>query len=132
MFLENPLTGVGVNGFRDVFDDEFPGLYPSGEMYAHNLVLSTLAEGGLVGAGLLMGFCIAFVVGIWHRLLVARVLLFATLATFFFLQSLLSGDYYDSRLFWLFALLAALELPRNGKRPTRSPSFLALNQARTD
>lgn len=126
VFLDNPVNGVGLNGFRDSVDSEFPGLYPAGEMYVHNIVLATLAEGGLIGAVLLVGFCISFLVAIWRWLLLGRVLLFSVLATFFFLQSLLSGDYYDSRLFWLFALLAALEIPRDGKQPilprSRPPS----------
>jgi O-antigen ligase len=62
MIRENPLTGVGIRGFRDVYtqyaseDDpwvahpDFPGAY-----HAHHIMLEVAAEAGLVGlVGLLL------------------------------------------------------------------------------
>jgi O-antigen ligase len=58
MFTEAPLLGVGPGMFSWQFFSqvvEFDGLrVPGGERMAHNLVLHLLAEGGLVGAALVL------------------------------------------------------------------------------
>jgi hypothetical protein len=105
LFLERPIVGVGVHGFYAVTN-----LGP-GEKYVHNLPLAVAVEGGAVGLLLLL---LAF----WAsrheyaaipragRLLEARVS--ACCALFILVASFFSGDYYDTRLLWIFLLLAAV------------------------
>lgn len=75
--------------------------------YPHNLVLDVAATGGLIGLGLLVVFAASLVrhcrpvARMSHdRLAMLAGVLFVTAA------SLFSGDFYDSRFLWIFAVLA--------------------------
>ncbi|GIF06613.1 O-antigen ligase family protein [Actinoplanes siamensis] len=102
MAVGHPVAGAGLDGFY--------GLIGANQMveYPHNYVLAVAAEGGLIGLGLLTGAVILWaktVRGGGDRpqstgLAVAAAVLVA-------LSSLFSGDYYDARLFWIFAAMAA-------------------------
>ncbi|MFG1991187.1 O-antigen ligase family protein [Actinoplanes sp. NPDC048988] len=100
--VEHPVAGTGLDGFYGTVGVNQRVEYP------HNYVLGVAAEGGLLGLGLL-----ALAVLLWAgtvrgggprpRLTGLAVAAAALVA----LCSLFSGDYYDARLFWLFAALAA-------------------------
>ncbi|GAA0499155.1 hypothetical protein Ade02nite_83360 [Paractinoplanes deccanensis] len=100
--VDHPLTGTGLDGFYGTVGVNQRVEYP------HNYVLGVAAEGGLAGIGLL-----ALAVLLWiatvrgggrrPRMTGPAVASAALVA----LCSLFSGDYYDARLFWLFAALAA-------------------------
>ena len=107
---EHPLLGVGIDGWRVVVGDQLGIVYP------HNYVLSVAAEGGAVGLVLL-----GIAVGLWIRTLrsarpwslLTKSLVAA--AAFVALASMVSGDYYDSRLAWCCAALAAASSLTGGK-----------------
>ncbi|AEV86528.1 polymerase [Actinoplanes sp. SE50] len=102
MFTDHPLAGAGLDGFY--------GLIGVNQMveYPHNYVLAVAAEGGLIGLGLLTGALI-----LWTRTvrgggaLPRATGLAVAAAVFVALSSLFSGDYYDARLAWTFAAMAA-------------------------
>jgi O-antigen/teichoic acid export membrane protein/O-antigen ligase len=100
--LDHPLLGVGVDGFR-VLDGQRLGVD-----YAHNYVLSVAAEGGAIGLVLL-----SVAAALWIRTMFrarpwsALTKTFVAAASFVALASLASGDYYDFRLAWCCAALAA-------------------------
>lgn len=102
MAVEHPVAGAGLDGFY--------GLIGVNQMveYPHNYVLAVAAEGGLIGLGLL-----ACAVILWARTVRGGgprpqvTGLAVAAAVFVALSSLFSGDYYDARLFWIFAAMAA-------------------------
>ncbi|MEU4162801.1 O-antigen ligase family protein [Actinoplanes sp. NPDC026670] len=102
MFIDYPIAGSGVDGFYGLI-----GVNQAVE-YPHNYVLAVAAEGGLAGLGLLTASVL-----LWTRIVRgggARPQLtgLTVAATVFVaLSGLFSGDYYDSRLAWMFAGLAA-------------------------
>lgn len=108
-FLESPLVGNGLNSFRM---ESISPIFPEGA-YAHNLILSSLAEGGLLATVPLLVTLVTLVLHGLRTTLVEYSVLFATLLLFIFLQSMVSGDYYDARFFWLFACLFMLS---NGRQ----------------
>ncbi|GAA2713624.1 MULTISPECIES: O-antigen ligase family protein [Actinoplanes] len=102
MAVEHPVAGAGLDGFY--------GLIGVNQMveYPHNYVLAVAAEGGLIGLGLLTGAVILWtrtVRGGGARPQVTGLAVAA--AVFVALSSLFSGDYYDARLAWTFAAMAA-------------------------
>lgn len=105
MFQSSPWFGVGLDGFSALQ----VGSHDYG--YAHNLVLSTLAEGGIVG-GLLLLVAVGSLVGASIRSAsVSQSALFLLVAgVFYFTTSFFSGDYYDSRFIWFFFGLATLSI----------------------
>jgi O-antigen/teichoic acid export membrane protein/O-antigen ligase len=116
---EHPLLGVGIDGWRVLVGDQFGIVYP------HNYVLSVAAEGGTVGL-VLLGIAMA----LWLRTMRAArpwSLLTKTLvaaAAFVAIASMVSGDYYDSRLAWCCAALAAASTvtgPTTGPEPAGGP-----------
>jgi O-antigen ligase len=101
LFADNPIGGAGLDGFYGLIGVNRAIEYP------HNYVLGVAAEGGLVGL-ILLGTAIV----LWARTVRRggdpRVTVPAVLAAVFvFVSSLFSGDYYDARLAWLFAAMAA-------------------------
>ena len=100
--VEHPLAGAGLDGFYGLIGVN------QGVEYPHNYVLGVAAEGGLIGMGLLTAAIV-----LWTRTVRgggARPQLTGlavAAAVFVGLSSLFSGDYYDARLAWLFAAMAA-------------------------
>jgi O-antigen ligase len=104
LFQRHFYFGAGLDGYFAEVGSQ------SGYQYPHNLVLSTAAEGGVVGLVLLLGAVAAFVVTARRTRPMSTEGMFLLLAGLFVLgSSLLSGTYYDSRFMWLFLGLAALE-----------------------
>ncbi|MGX6603121.1 O-antigen ligase family protein [Micromonosporaceae bacterium Da 78-11] len=100
--VEHPIAGAGLDGFYGLIGVN------QGVEYPHNYVLGVAAEGGLIGIGLLTAAIVlwTFTVrgGGTHPQLTG---LAVSAAVFVALSSLFSGDYYDARLAWMFAALAA-------------------------
>jgi O-antigen ligase len=122
--VEHPVAGAGLDGFYGLIGVN------QGVEYPHNYVLGVAAEGGLIGIGLLTAAVV-----LWSRTVRGGGAhpqltgLAVASAVFVALSSLFSGDYYDARLAWMFAALAAaaavtpaVEEPagspdRTGRRP---------------
>ncbi|AGZ40628.1 O-antigen ligase family protein [Actinoplanes friuliensis] len=117
--VEHPLAGAGLDGFYGLI-----GVNQAVE-YPHNYVLGVAAEGGFLGMLLL-----TTAVVLWARTVRGGGVrpqltgLGVAAAVFVGLSSLFSGDYYDARLFWLFAALAA------GAAVVPAPAELADAQSR--
>jgi len=100
--VEHPLGGAGLDGFYGYIGVN------QGVEYPHNSVLGVAAEGGLIGIGLLTTAIV-----LWTRTVRGGgerpqlTGLAVSAAVFVALSSLFSGDYYDARLAWLFAAMAA-------------------------
>ncbi len=100
--VEHPVGGAGLDGFYGLIGVN------QGVEYPHNYVLGVAAEGGLIGIGLL-----TTAVVLWTRTVRGGgerpqlTGLAVAAAVFVALSSLFSGDYYDARLAWLFAAMAA-------------------------
>jgi len=104
LWLTSPVIGTGLNSFAE--------LNVWGGFYAHNLVLETAQESGLIGI-LFLGIAL---VGFFRRIdLKASKASAATIAVTFlwFMGTMTSGDLYDSRNFFIFMLLAAHASARN-------------------
>ncbi|GID94612.1 hypothetical protein Adi01nite_40240 [Amorphoplanes digitatis] len=99
--VEHPLIGTGLDGFYGTI-----GVNQAVE-YPHNYVLAVAAEGGLAGIGLLTAAIVLWARTIRGGTHPRLTTLAASSAVFVALSSLFSGDYYDSRLAWMFAALAA-------------------------
>jgi O-antigen ligase len=100
--LAHPIIGAGLDGFYGLIGRV------SGIEYPHQYILAVAAEGGIIGLGLL-GVSVALWVGTVRRGRGHPVEAALTVAAsaFVALSSLFSGDYYDARLAWLFAAMAA-------------------------
>ncbi|MGW4946996.1 O-antigen ligase family protein [Actinoplanes sp. NPDC004185] len=100
--VEHPVAGAGLDGFYGLIGVN------QGVEYPHNYVLGVAAEGGLIGIGLLTAAIV-----LWTRTVRGGGVrpqltgLAVAAAVFVGLSSLFSGDYYDARLAWLFAAMAA-------------------------
>lgn len=102
LFLEHPLAGTGLDGFYGLVGRNQQIEYP------HNYVLAVAAEGGIIGLGLLFAAILmcAYTIRTNHGHPLETGLATAA-AVYVALSSLFSGDYYDARLAWLFAAVAA-------------------------
>jgi O-antigen ligase len=100
--LTHPFIGVGLDGFYGLVGRTQDIEYP------HQYLLAVAAEGGLVGLGLLFlsGLLWAATVRRGHGYRAEKALTVSA-AAFVAISSLFSGDYYDARLAWLFAAMAA-------------------------
>ncbi|WP_430782651.1 O-antigen ligase family protein [Actinoplanes sp. G11-F43] len=102
MFADHPLGGSGLDGFYGLI-----GVNQAVE-YPHNYLLAVAAEGGLAGLALMTASIV-----LWTRIVRGGgnrpqlTGLAVAAAVFVALSSLFSGDYYDSRLAWMFAAMAA-------------------------
>jgi O-antigen ligase len=110
--LRHPLIGVGVDGFHAMVG------FATGTEYPHNYVLAVAAEGGVVGLTLLV-ITGALWVGTVRRARAMSVELIAMTASagYVALAGLFSGDYYDARLAWCFAAVAAALATSQGRPP---------------
>ncbi|MEV6306535.1 O-antigen ligase family protein [Actinoplanes sp. NPDC051861] len=114
LFLDRPVAGAGLDGFYGVI-----GVNQAVE-YPHNYLLGVASEGGLIGLGLLTASLV-----LWTRVVHGGgnrpqlTGLAVAAAVFVALSSLFSGDYYDSRLAWIFAALAAAAALTPVKSPDR-------------
>jgi O-antigen ligase len=100
--VDHPIGGAGLDGFYGLIGIN------QGVEYPHNYVLGVAAEGGLIGIGLLTAAIVLWTRtvhggGVRPQATGAAV----AAAVFVGLSSLFSGDYYDARLAWLFAAMAA-------------------------
>jgi O-antigen ligase len=106
LFRERPLFGAGLDAFYGEYG------YSGSWEYAHNFVASVGAEGGLVGLALLavLLYGIARALGPITELSPERTACLLA-AMYIFFASLFSGDYYDTRLAWIFIAVAANPQP---------------------
>jgi O-antigen ligase len=119
LFAGHPIAGVGLDGFYGLIGVN------QGIEYPHNYVLAVAAEGGLIGIGLLTAAIV-----LWTRTIRGGGVrpqltgLAAASAVFVALSSLFSGDYYDARLAWIFAAMAAAAAvtPAAAAEPVPTPS----------
>ena len=99
LFLAHPWTGGGLDAFYPAFG------FSEDLSYPHNLVLEVAATGGLPALALLVAFVGSTSVMWRERLSPEQLALFLS-AFFVAVASMFSGDLYDSRFLWIFAVLA--------------------------
>ncbi len=124
IFLDDPLLGVGVDGFFVLYGASANLQYP------HNLVLELAVTGGVTAVVLFLLF-LATLVRDTRLLRPLTVDQFAMLisAGFVGAASLVSGGIYDTRFFWVFVALAvnppaARARASSGRADDRTPSAL--------
>ncbi|MGH3798585.1 MAG: O-antigen ligase family protein [Pseudonocardiaceae bacterium] len=101
IFTGEPLIGAGLDSYFVRF-----GL-GVGLTYPHNLVLDLAATGGLVALAIFGVFVVALVRDCRPvRQMTADQLAMLLSACYLGAASLFSGEFYDSRFFWVFAVLA--------------------------
>ena len=95
LFLENPIFGVGLNGFQQ--------FTVTPELHPHNLLLSIASETGAIGLGLFLAAMFPLLKR-WTqpRTLEHNACLCAGIL--YFVAGMFSGYYYDARFMWLFLL----------------------------
>jgi O-antigen ligase len=94
--LERPVFGGGL----DSFDYYTFGL----DRYPHNLVMQMAQEGGIVAALLLLAWIVHVILNSWHgRNHYTEIGL--SMTALIFGCALFSGDFYDSRLMFIFGVL---------------------------
>jgi O-antigen ligase len=100
--VDHPLLGTGLDGFYGLIGIN------QGIEYPHNYLLGVAAEGGAVGVILLLISVVLWIRTVRHGPGDPRLTAFGVAAAAFVgASSLFSGDYYDARLAFLFAALAA-------------------------
>lgn len=101
LITSRPLQGAGLDAYWATYGRSISLDYP------HNVVLEIGATGGLIALTILAAFVASVARGVRPRadLPTERVGM-VVLAVFMFAASLFSGDLYDSRFFWLFAIAA--------------------------
>jgi len=96
LWLERPVFGGGL----DSFDYYTFGL----DRYPHNLVMQMAQEGGIVAALLLLAWIVHVILNSWHgRNHYTEIGL--SMTALIFGCALFSGDFYDSRLMFIFGVL---------------------------
>lgn len=104
---EHGLVGTGLDGYYVLQPQQDRFEYP------HNLLLASAAEGGSIGAALLILAILVFLLAVRRSRPVPAVAFVSLLAgVYLFVTSMFSGDYYDSRLMWFFFCLASVEAAR--------------------
>lgn len=100
--VEHPLLGAGLDGYYGLLG------YRTGFDYPHNYLFAVIGEGGLLGLALFTAAALLWVRTVRTgpcRNTEGRALVAA--AAYVAVASAFSGDYYDARLAWMFAALAA-------------------------
>jgi O-antigen ligase len=117
LFYSNPMLGAGLDGFYGII-----GIATATE-YPHNYVLAVAGEGGTIGLALL-GLAGALWVATVRRTQRWSVEMLAMVAAtaFVSLASLFSGDYYDARMAWCFAAVAAALATERETAPADRPA----------
>ncbi len=101
--LDHPWVGAGLDSYYALVGRIAEFEHP------HNLLLATAADGGAVGAGLLVLAVVALTRAVHrHRPLDLSVLMLLGTGWFVLVASMFSGSYYDSRFAWWFLALATL------------------------
>ncbi len=121
MFVDDPLIGAGLDSYFVRF-----GL-GVGLEYPHNLVLDLAATGGVVALAIFGMFVVALVRDCRPlRPMTADQLAMLLSACYLGAASMFSGEFYDSRFFWVFAVLAVnYPAARCRRSSDASPSHLA-------
>ena len=123
--VDHPVAGTGLDGFYGLI-----GVNQAIE-YPHNYVLGVAAEGGLIGMGLLTAAILLWIGTVRRGGGHPRMTAFAVAAAVFVaLSSLFSGDYYDARLAWLFAAMAAAAAVTRTDSPAAEPSAVEPERVR--
>ncbi len=96
LWLERPVFGGGLDSFE---------YYTFGlDRYPHNLVMQMAQEGGIVAALLLLALIVHLILNSWHgRNHYTEIGL--SMTALIFGCALFSGDFYDSRLMFIFGVL---------------------------
>lgn len=114
MYEQHPIVGVGLDGYYAL--QQGPSVFE----YPHNLLLATAAESGTIGAVILVLVVFRFLLVVRKiRALPVTVLMATAAGSYLALASLFSGDYYDSRLMWLFFGFAVIEAVRPVAAPDK-------------
>ncbi|MGQ0719722.1 MAG: O-antigen ligase family protein [Pseudonocardiales bacterium] len=101
IFVDDPLIGAGLDSYFVRF-----GL-GAGLEYPHNLVLDLAATGGVAALAIFGMFVVALVRDCRPvRRMTADQLAMLLSACYLGAASMFSGEFYDSRFFWVFAVLA--------------------------
>jgi O-antigen ligase len=123
--VDHPVAGTGLDGFYGLIGVNSAIEYP------HNYVLGVAAEGGLIGIGLLTAAVMLWAGTVRRGGGHPQMTTFAvSAAVFVALSSLFSGDYYDARLAWLFAAMAAAAAVTRTGSPAPEPAPDVREQAR--
>jgi O-antigen ligase len=112
--VAHPVVGAGLDGFYGLI-----GRFEATE-YPHQYVLAVAAEGGIVGLVLLGTSVLLWLVTVLRgRGHPTETAFTVAAAAYVAISSLFSGDYYDARLAWLFAAMAAAAATTGSRdRPT--------------
>jgi O-antigen ligase len=100
IYSGRPVVGGGLDAFyvQSGFGDD--------PTYPHNLVLEIATTGGLIGLGLLLASTVSFVRCCRPLARLSADQLAMLFAAFFIaMASMFSGDLYDTRFLWIFAIL---------------------------
>ncbi|MGH3778293.1 MAG: O-antigen ligase family protein [Pseudonocardiaceae bacterium] len=101
IFADDPLIGAGLDSYFVRFG------FGVGLEYPHNLVLDLAATGGVVALAIFGMFVVALVRDSQPlRRMTADQLAMLISACYLGAASMFSGEFYDSRFFWVFAVLA--------------------------
>lgn len=102
IFADHPVAGGGLDSYYAYFGIGQNLGYP------HNLVIEVAATGGLIGVGLLAAVTVSMLrTCVRQSPLSGGQVSMLMAAVFVLAASMSSGDFYDSRYLWIFAVLVA-------------------------
>jgi len=109
-FRERPVSGSGLGSFSQIFTEHAIAVYTK---YAHNLILQTAVDTGIIGAFLMVAF-LAYIAGLscWRLVFKAEPLVraFAITALVFIVYNTFDWEWYVPALTaWFMAAAACLE-----------------------
>ncbi|MEU2616271.1 O-antigen ligase family protein [Micromonospora sp. NPDC007271] len=109
LFRQHPIAGAGMDAFNAA----------TGMNYPHNYLAGLAAETGIVGVGLLMWAVVRWCRdGHPWKTATPEQIGCAVAAVYVLAASMFSGGYYDTRFFWIFAVVA---VGRHHPRPHTIP-----------